>query len=209
MCRNFCVHKFFYVKHLCAKREAVRRVEVNWERGEVSWAEVKWEEVGRVEKRWQGVKRLETAEKSCGNWEELRWFEKSCEELWSGGHSWKGVRQDEDEFKEQSWKNVRLHSSSFRQNLLLEISATRLAWDLLVYMMFGYPINDPLCNFHALYNPSITNWNELSMTFIMVYKYKRRITLSNGIEWLQSHHQASPTYIFTNEFCHRANLGEG
>ena len=152
---------------------------MSWERGEISWAEVRWDAVGRVEKRWQEVRRVEMSreelrkggqrweslrrvdgkrrkelrggkrwktlravEKSCENREELRWSEKSCEELRSGGHSWKGVRQDEDEFTEQSWKDVRLHSSCYRQTLSLDpiasqslnlkTSATRLARVLLV-----------------------------------------------------------------------------
>ena len=143
--------------------EELRRGGTGWE--ELRWVEKGWEEVGRGESRWEELrkagKRPGRGEKSwevgrdeklwellkrvVKSWEELRWSEKSCEELRSGGHSWKGVRQDEDEFTEQSWENVRLHSSSYRQTLSLdpiasqslnlETSATRLARVLLIYCM--------------------------------------------------------------------------
>ena len=46
------------------------------------------------------MKRVELSCEKSG--EELRWSEKSCDGLRSGGHNLKGVRQDEDEFTEQS-----------------------------------------------------------------------------------------------------------
>ena len=76
--------------------------------------EKRWEEVS-AGKRWNS---LRTVEKSCEKtWEELRWSEKSSEKLRSGGHSWKGVMQDEEEFTEQSFEDVRLHANSYRQTL--------------------------------------------------------------------------------------------
>ena len=64
------------------------------------------------------------------------------EELRSVGHNWKGVRQNDDEFKEQSWEAVGVRCISYRQTLSLdpialhflnlEISATRLVQVLLV-----------------------------------------------------------------------------
>ena len=57
------------------------------------------------------------------------------------GHSRKGVKQDKDEFTEQSFEDVRLHANSCRQtlpvtsivshSLLLETSAARLVRVLL------------------------------------------------------------------------------
>jgi len=64
------------------------------------------------------------------------------EELRSDGHNWKGVRQNDAEFTEQSWEAVRAPCISYRQTLSLdpiasqflnlETSATRLARVLLV-----------------------------------------------------------------------------
>ena len=123
----------------------VRRGGKSWEevaRGEKSWEEVgrgesRWEELRKAGKKWKELrgwkrwKTLRAVEKSCGNWDELRWSEKSCEEPRSGGHSCEGVRQDEDEVTEQSWEGVRLHSSSYRQTLSLDpIASQSLTWKL-------------------------------------------------------------------------------
>ena len=64
------------------------------------------------------------------------------EELRSGGHNWKGVRQSDDEFTEKSWEAVRVRCMSYRQTLSLdpialhflnlETSATRHVRVLLV-----------------------------------------------------------------------------
>ena len=74
-------------KHLCDRRweelarvEKVRRVEMSWERGEVTWAEVR-----RGGKSWRGGRR----------WEELRRVEKSWEELRRGGPTWESSRRVE------------------------------------------------------------------------------------------------------------------
>ena len=116
--------------------EELRRVRARW--AEVRVVEKSWEEQGRGEKSWVEVGRDETTlravEKSCENGEELR----------SGGHNWKGVRQSDDEFTEQSWEAVRVRCISYRQTLSLdpiasqflnlETSAIRLARGLLVWM---------------------------------------------------------------------------
>jgi hypothetical protein len=86
--------------------------------------------VGRGEKssNWGGKrwKKLELLKRVVTR------IEKSCDRLRSGGHTWKGLSQDEDEFTE-----VRLRPNSYRQTLSLhpivshslnlETSAIRLA----------------------------------------------------------------------------------
>ena len=130
-------------KHRCDRRwEELRRVKTRL--AEVRFVEKSWEEQGRGEKSWAEVGRDETTlravEKSCENWNaEMVW-----EELRSGGHNWKWVRQSDDEFTEQSWEAVRVRCISYRQTLSLdpiasqflnlETSAIRLARGLLVWM---------------------------------------------------------------------------
>ena len=109
--------------------------------------ESRWEELRRAGKRWNqlswGGKRWNNFD-SC--WKELRKLRKAemaWEELRSG-HNWKWVRQNDDEFTEQSWEAVRVRCISYRQTLSLdpiasqflnlETSAIRLARGLLVWM---------------------------------------------------------------------------
>ena len=84
----------------------VRRVEMSWERGEVSWAQVirgesrrggkRWEELRRVEKSWDKVGRGES------RWEELRRVEKNREEVKRVELRW-----DEMEQLWECWKEMR------------------------------------------------------------------------------------------------------
>ena len=50
----------------------------------------------------------------------MDWNELWRGEMRSGGHSWKGVRQDENEFAEQSWEDVKPHPNSYRRTLSLD-----------------------------------------------------------------------------------------
>ena len=126
-----------------ARVKVVRRFEMSWERGEMSWAEVRsggkswgggkrWEElrqveksegkVGRGESRWkksrEEVKRVELRrggmEQFWTCWKELQKLRRTevvWAELRSGGHNWKGVTQNDGEFREQSCEAVKFHGS--------------------------------------------------------------------------------------------------
>ena len=126
--------------------EELRRGATRWE--ELRWVEKSWEEVGRGEIRWEELRKagkkwkelrgwkrwktLRAVEKSCENWE-AEMSEKSCEEPRSGGHSWKGVRQDEDELHRTELGRQTLSLDPIAsQSLNLETYATRLARVLLV-----------------------------------------------------------------------------
>ena len=157
-------------------REEVRRVETSWEelrRGGQRWewlrrVEKCREEVKRVELRWEEMEQLWELLKRVAK---LRRAEMAWEELRSGGHNWKGVRQSDDEFTEQSWEAVRVRCISYRQTLSLdpiasqflnlETSATHLARVLLVMNMFSWSIE-----WH------IVHWRKtkgISMAYWMIY----------------------------------------
>ena len=72
-----------------ARVEVVRRFEMSWERGEMSWAEVR-----SGGKSWGGGKR----------WEELRQVEKSEGKVGRGESRWEELRRAGKRWKELSWE---------------------------------------------------------------------------------------------------------
>ena len=116
-------------KHLRDRRAKVRRVEIIWERGEMSWAEVKevggaeevargeksWDELRRVQKSWDGVGRGES------RWEELRRAGKRWKELSWGGKRWNNL--------ESCWKELRIWE---------ELRWSEKSWDVVVTIEKGW-----------------------------------------------------------------------
>ena len=96
--------------------QEVRRVEASWE----EWRQggQRWESLRRVEKSREEVKRVELRrggmEQIWTCWKELQKLRRAevvWEELRSGGHNWKGVTQNDGEFREQSCEAVKFHGS--------------------------------------------------------------------------------------------------
>ena len=111
------------LRHELRKRwEQLIRAEKRWEELR-TWQEVKrvgasWDEwrrksLGRVEKSKEEVKRVEVRGERWNNFEscwkelqKLRRAEMVWEELRSGDHNWKGMRQNDVELREQSCEAV-------------------------------------------------------------------------------------------------------